>query len=159
MPMQSQAPPMFSKAPPKFVSQAPAIPPPVLSQPPPLMNQALPPLPNQALSAQCIPTMQPPPPNVQFNVPPPGYIKQEQIENQEEYTTVMGDYGPVLVKKSDIKQEAMHPCSGYGTMQSVEKNENDYDPAMPTEGDSPGKNYCFIVTLKVIFHIKRFVPI
>jgi len=160
-PIQSQAPPMFSQARPNFVSQPPLIPPPVLSHPPPLMNQAPPQLQNQAppvLPTQCLPTMQPPP-NHQFNIPPPGYIKQEQMDNQEGYTTVMGDYGPVLVKKAGLKQEPggdygpkpmMQPLMEYGSVirrQSVEKNENDYDPAMPTEGDSPGKEKKLYTTL------------
>lgn len=154
LPVGSQAPPYASQAPP-FVSQ-PTV---VYSQGPPIVNQA-PPL---------IPSPHPPPPglqNLQFASPPPGLIKQEPLENQSEYTTVMGEYGLVLVKKTEIKQEPvgeygpLPPNSGqqvreYGT--AVERrsqgeeydpfnksdsivSDSDYDPAIPTEGDSPTKD-------------------
>jgi hypothetical protein len=93
-------------------------------------------------------------------------IKQEPVDSQSEFTTVMGDYGPVLVKKVEIKQE---PVCEYGPGPSrngqvmneygnragrgkqaeeydpFNKNdssfsEGDYDPAIPTEGDSPGRS-------------------
>ncbi|XP_045215932.2 SR-related and CTD-associated factor 8-like [Mercenaria mercenaria] len=159
-PLLSQAPPIGSQAPP-FVSQTPlpfasqsTV---VYSQAPPVVNQA-PPL---------IPNPHPPgPPNMQFAAPPPGMIKPEPVDNQSEFTTVMGDYGPVLVKKLEIKQETVGeygpgPSSnsqsinnyGSGTERGKQGeeydpfsktdssfSEGDYDPAIPTEGDSPAKD-------------------
>ncbi|KAH3833492.1 hypothetical protein DPMN_106803 [Dreissena polymorpha] len=80
--------------------------------------------------------------SVQYTIlPPPVFVKQEIqgfVEHQvpggaNEYTTVMGEYGPVMVKKFDLNVQ--RPVGGRPQV----KSENAYDPAMPTEGDSPVK--------------------
>ncbi|XP_052794706.1 bromodomain-containing protein 4-like [Mya arenaria] len=172
LPFASQAPPYTSQAPPLYASQAPMTQSqapilsyspqmlntrPIMTQPPPNMGQ--PPPPNviqpPQTHAQPMANMLQPPPNMaqpppgprgpQFNAPPPGFLKQEPVDHQEEYTTVMGKYGPVLVKKSEIQLEPHEygtPARGNEFRPVVKKEiktEDDYDPAMPTEGDSPAK--------------------
>jgi hypothetical protein len=60
-----------------------------------------------------------------FGIPPqqPGSLLSPPVQRGEGTETVYGEYGPIVFKK-EVKQES---------------SSSDYDPSMPTEGDSPGK--------------------
>ena len=136
-----------------------------VSVPPPSQTPGLmPPVnQNQAPPMLSIPQQ---PSNLPFTqLPPPNMIKQEvnvgfappacnpqPVVSQEQFTTVMGEYGPVIVKKEPDMGHFKQEMNSYGTMVNRQNNEKydpfdkgdkegegEYDPAMPTEGDSPGK--------------------
>lgn len=160
-PNLSQAPPMCSQPPP-FASQSP-----FTSQSTVIYTQGGPPMAHQTPPPQGPPPIQGPPPHIlqpgmQFSALPPGMIKQEPTDNGEEYTTIMGEYGPLFVKKLDIKQEPgreygppltkrtqvmnelskgvkQEPSNQYDPFNDSVASESDYDPAIPTDGDSPAK--------------------